>query len=102
VQKRREGLCRRNGWAEACIFCVTCFESRTYEASVKGTGEGYIGSALNKRSTIGEEGDGVGWSLEAEEKIVEANVAVRGEAVAHGGEVNGAVVLVDLDGVAAA
>ena len=30
------------------------------------------------------------------------DVGVEGEAVAHGGEVDGAVVLVDLDGVAAA
>ncbi len=46
-----------------------------------------------------------GGRAEAEEEIVEAevvDVAVGGEAVAHGGEVDGAVVLVDLDGVAAA
>ena len=44
-------------------------------------------------------------ALEAEEELVEAeivDVGVRGEAVAHGGEVDGAVVLVDLDGVATA
>ncbi|MCU1249099.1 MAG: hypothetical protein JWQ49_2128 [Edaphobacter sp.] len=44
-------------------------------------------------------------ALEAEQEVVEAevlDVGVREEAVAHGGEVYGAVMLVDLDGVAAA
>lgn len=43
--------------------------------------------------------------MEAEEELVEAevvDVCVGREAVAHGGEVDGAVVLVNLDGVAAA
>ena len=43
--------------------------------------------------------------FEAEEEIVEAdflNIAVGDEAGVHGGEVYGAVMLVDLDGVAAA
>jgi hypothetical protein len=40
--------------------------------------------------------------LETEEEIVEADGAVRSEAVAHGGEIDGAMMLVDLDGVAAA
>ncbi len=44
----------------------------------------------------------MGWSLEAKEQIVGADGSVGGEALAHGGEVDGAVVLVDLDGVAAA
>ena len=44
----------------------------------------------------------MGWAFEAEEEVVEADRAVGSEAVAHGGEVYGAVVLVDLDGVAAA
>ncbi len=43
------------------------------------------------------------WSaLEAEEEIVEPDGSVGAEAVAHGGEVDRALVLVDLDGVAAA
>jgi hypothetical protein len=47
----------------------------------------------------------VGWAAEAEKEVVEAdflNIAVELEAIAHGGEVDWAVVLVDLDGVAAA
>ena len=44
----------------------------------------------------------MGWAFEAEKEIVEADGAVRLEAVAHGGKVDGAVVLVDLDGVATA
>jgi hypothetical protein len=76
--------------------------SRTYEASVEGTGEGYIGRSLNESAAIGEERDGVWWSLEPQEEVVETNISVWGEAVAHGVEVYGAMVLVDLDGVAAA
>ena len=47
----------------------------------------------------------MGSALEAEEHVVGAevlDVGVLGEAVAHGGEVDGAVTLVDLHGVAAA
>jgi hypothetical protein len=44
----------------------------------------------------------VGRTAEAEEEIVEPDGSVRGEAGAHRGEVDGAVVFVDLDGVAAA
>lgn len=44
----------------------------------------------------------MGRSLEAEEEIVGADVAVGCEAGVHGFEVDGAVMLVDLDGVAAA
>ena len=72
------------------------------EASVEGAGEGDVRGALDEGAAVGEEGDGVGWALEAEEEIVEADLTVGGEAVAHGGEVHGAAVLVDLDGVAAA
>src|ERR1700722_5959278 len=72
------------------------------EAGVEGAGEGDVGGALNDGSAVGEEGKGVGRALEAEEKVVEADVAVRAEAVGHGGEVHGTMVLVDLDGVAAA
>ena len=75
--------------------------SRAYEAGVEGTGEGYIGSALNKGAAVGEKGNGVGRPLEAEEEIVEADSAVGGEAISHGVEVDGAMMLVDLDGVAA-
>jgi hypothetical protein len=79
--------------------------SRADEAGVEGAGEGDICGALNETAAVGKEGKGVEAALEAEEQVIEAdflNIAVGGEAVAHGGEVYGAVVLVDLDGVAAA
>jgi len=72
------------------------------ESGVEGAGEGDVGSALDEGAAVGEEGEGVGRTVEAEEESVEADGTVRGEAVAHGGEVDGAVVLVDLDGVATA
>ena len=71
--------------------------SGTYEAGVEGTGEGYIGSSLNEGAAVGEESDGVGWSLKAEQEVVEPDGAVGGETVAHRCEVYGTMVLVDLD-----
>src|SRR5277367_1827858 len=105
MDARREGL-----------FAWDCAESTWFvgdtkarlgadEASVEGAGEGDVGCALNEGAAVREEGEGVGAALEAEEEFVEAevvDVGVRQEAVAHGGEVDGAMVLVDLDGVAAA
>jgi hypothetical protein len=44
----------------------------------------------------------VGWVLEAEEEVVEADSSMGLKTVSHGREVDGAVVLVDLDRVAAA
>jgi hypothetical protein len=92
---------RGNGEKEQILL----WRSGAYEAGVEGAGEGDVGGALDETAAVGEEGEGVGWALEAEEEIVEAefpNVGLGGEAVAHGGEVDGAVMLVDLDGVAAA
>ena len=77
-------------------------KSGSDEAGVEGAGEGDVGGALDEGAAVGEEGDGVGWALEAEEEIVETDLTVGGEAVAHGGEVHGTAVLVDLNGVAAA
>jgi len=72
------------------------------EAGVEGTGQGDVGGSLNDGAAIAEEGEGVGRALKAEEKIIEADLPMGCEAVAHGGEVDGTVVLVNLDGVSSA
>ena len=72
------------------------------EAGVEGAGESDIGGSLDQTTAVRKEGEGVGWATEAKEEVVETDSSVGAEAVAHGGEVDGAVVLVDLDGVAAA
>ena len=72
------------------------------EAGVEGAGESDVGGALDEAAAVGKEGEGVGRAFEAEEEVVIANGTMGDEAVAHSGEVDGAVVLVDLDGVAAA
>ena len=75
------------------------------EAGVEGAGDGDVGGALDDGAAVGEEGEGVRAAAEAEEEVVGAqglNVRVGAEAGLQGGEVDGAVVLVDLDGVAAA
>ena len=88
---------------EADLFpWSACIELRADEAGVEGAGDNSVGSTLDDGAAVGEEGEGVGGTVEAEEEIVVADAAVGGEAGAHGGEVDGAVVLVDLDGVAAA
>ena len=72
------------------------------ETGVEGAGEGDVRGALDDGAAVGEEGEGVRRTFEAKEKAVEADVSVGDEAVAHGGKVDGAVMLVDLDGVASA
>ena len=57
---------------------------------------------MNEAAAVGEESEDVRGSLEAQEEVVEADGAVGLEAIAHGGEVDGAVVFMDLDGVSAA
>ncbi len=76
--------------------------SATEEASVEGAGEAGVGGALDEGAAVGEDGEGVGRVGEAEEEAVGADVAEGLEAGLQGGEVDGVVVLVDLDGVAAA
>ena len=44
----------------------------------------------------------MGGALEAEQEVIETNVSVWGETVAHGVEVYRTMMLVDLDGVTAA
>ena len=75
------------------------------EASVQGSRVGGVGGSLNDSASVGKDGNGVLAATEAEEKIIGAEVVeigVMSEAVAEHGEVDGAMVLVDLDGVAAA
>ena len=71
-------------------------------AGVEGAGDRDVRGALDDGATIFEEREGKGCPFEAEEEIIEADRAMRGEPCAHEGEVDGAVVLVDLDGVSAA
>ena len=78
---------------------------RTDEAGVEAAGVGGVGGSLNDSASVGEDGDGVLTATETEEEIVAAEVVeigVQGEAFSEGGEVDGARVLVDLYGVAAA
>jgi hypothetical protein len=75
------------------------------KAGVEGTGDGSVSGSLDEGAAIGEEGEGVGAAAESEQEVVGAeglDVGVGLEAGFEGGEVDGAAVLVDLDGVAAA
>lgn len=54
---------------------------------------------MDDGAAIGEEGKGVVAALETQEKIVALDLAVRGEALFHLGEIDGTGTLVDLDGV---
>ena len=107
--------CARFGFFGACwIFgaCVPCrlwgvSERRLYadEAGVEGAGQDGVGGALNDGSAVGEEAKGVGSAAKSQEEAIGAEVGdlgEGGEAAVHRGEIERAVVLVDLDGVAAA
>ncbi len=48
-------------------------DSGADEAGVEGAGEGDVGGALDEGAAVGEEGEGVGRTLEAEEEVVEAD-----------------------------
>ena len=74
------------------------------EARVERAGDGDVGGSLDDGAAVGEEGDGVRAAAEAEDKVIGAkglNIRVNAEAGLEGSEVDGAVVLVDLDRVAA-
>lgn len=72
------------------------------EAGVEAAGEANVGGSLDDGAAILKDGEGVLAPLEAEEHAVAADVSVRAKAGGQLGEVNGAGVLVNLDGVAAA
>ncbi len=72
------------------------------EACVERACHRYIGRALDDRSTIGEECKGVWLTLKSKQKIVEANLSVGSETVAHRSEVDWAMMLVNLNGVSSA
>ncbi len=72
-------------------------DSGADESGVERPCQGDIRGSLDDGAAVGEQGEGVGWPLKAKEEIVEADDAVGGKAGAHGGEVDGTVVLVDLD-----
>jgi hypothetical protein len=82
---------------EVLAFWLTLLESGAYEPGVKGTGEGYVGCALNEGAAIGEKRDGVGRSLKTEKEVVEADGAVGRETVAHSSKVYRAMVFVNLN-----
>ena len=56
---------------------------------------------MHDSAAIRKERDGVRWALKSQQHGVESYGAVRGETLAHGFEVDGAMAFVDLHGVAA-
>ena len=72
------------------------------EAGVERAREADVGGALDEGTAVGEDGDCVGRVVEAKEKAVGADLTKGVEACLECGEIDGAVVLVDLDGIAAA
>ncbi len=89
---------------------AVCAGSGADEAGVEGAGDGGVCGALDEGAAVREDCDGVGRAVEAEEEIVGAEIldlgggddGVAAEPGLQLGEVDGAVVLVDLDGVPAA
>src|ERR1700722_3072047 len=90
-----------------CALEIVLFRRRSTadETGVEGAGDGDVGGAVDDGAAICEESEGEGAAAEAQQQVVEAkglDIGVGGEAVAHGDEVDRAVVLVDLHGVASA
>src|ERR1700722_19339873 len=78
---------------------------RADKTGIQGACDGNVGSALNDGAAVGEKGESVGPAAKAEQEVVGAkvhNIGVGRETGAHSGEVDRAVVLVDLHGIAAA
>lgn len=62
----------------------------------------YIGRALDDRSTIREKCKCVWLPLKSKQQVIESNPSVGRETVTHRSEVDGAVMLVNLNGVSSA
>ena len=79
-----------------------CWKLAADEAGVEGAGEADVRGALDESSAVGKDREGVRGVGEAQEEAVGADGAQGFEAGLQLGEVEGEVVLVDLNGVAAA
>src|ERR1700679_3174267 len=85
---KRERLCL--GWFGMGGCRARMMLSGTDETGGGGGGNGDVRGALEGGGAVGEKSEGMWRALESEKKVVEADGAVRGEAVAHGDEVDGA------------
>src|SRR5882724_8346498 len=89
------------------VFCTTFLwftnstNLRSDEASIERARKCCVCSSLHDSSAICKECDGMRWALKSQQHRVESYGAVRGETLAHGFEVDRAMALVDLHGVAA-
>ena len=75
------------------------------EAGVEGAGKGNVGGALDDGPTVVEEGKGVFATAKAEQEVVGSKVlevVLEGEPCVESVEVDGAIVLMDLDRIATA
>jgi len=72
------------------------------KAGIERAGEPGIRSSLHQRAAIREDGEGVLAALEAQQQSISPDLSQRAEACRQRGEIDGAIVLVDLHGVAAA
>src|SRR5882757_4422133 len=90
------------------VFCTTFLwftnstNLRSDEASIERARKCCVCSSLHNSAAICKECDGMRWALKSQQHGVESYGAVRGETLAHGFEVDGAMAFVDLHGVAAA
>ena len=75
------------------------------KAGVEAAGKGDVRGAMDERAPIGKDGQSVGATAETKQQRVGSHVReirVGGQLPVHGGEINGTLMLVDLNGVAAA
>src|SRR6478752_7979169 len=77
-------------------------ESRPDKSRIKGSSHRCVGRSLNDGPSVGKQCHCVRRTFEAKKEFVEADVTKRRQPLAHGREVDGAMMLMDLHRVAAA
>ena len=75
---------------------------RANKTGVERAGQCDVRGALDQCPTVGEKGDGMLTSLKTQQHLVVANRAVRRQSALHRSEIDGAMMLVNLYGVASA
>src|SRR5947208_315892 len=92
-----QALCPSEGIGSNLPTC-----SRSDKARVERAGDSHVGCPLDDGASVSEKGQCVRRPLETKEKIIESHLAVRGQPLVHGREVDGTVVLMNLHRIASA
>jgi len=93
-------LCMHQKPRLGALFART--ESRPYKSRIERSSHRRVGRSLNDGAPVGKQCHRVRRTFEAKQEFVEADLTVRRQPLAHGCEVDGSMMLVDLHRVATA